>query len=198
VSLLDLSLKGVGGPRIERKDGRLRLVASLSNDGLQQRRRHERIPVTRLNARHIKPGCWPMRSMVIALPAFPPPSRPGWPSRRTNCARGAAKASMSAARSSAQTTGTVRRPLVPLAHHRKVQQLVNGVRARHQSPARAHSQSRGRLDRRQRRRRGLVDLHAWLFRRTGSLGRSQQRGSSTGNKRPARSVTSKRLSTTSC
>jgi hypothetical protein len=55
MSLLDISLDGVRGPRLVRKDGRLRVVASLDGRGLRPQRRYERIPVTRLNARQIDP-----------------------------------------------------------------------------------------------------------------------------------------------
>ena len=54
-SLLDISLDGVRGPRLVRKDGRLSLVASIDGNGIRPERRHERIPVTRLNAKTLDP-----------------------------------------------------------------------------------------------------------------------------------------------
>src|SRR6266404_2991383 len=50
-SLLDIALDGVRGPRLIRKGGRLSLIASIDGNGIRPERRHERIPVTRLNAK---------------------------------------------------------------------------------------------------------------------------------------------------
>jgi V8-like Glu-specific endopeptidase len=55
LSLLDVSLDGVKGPRLIKKDKRLRLVATLDGNGLHRQRRYERIPVTSLSAKKIDP-----------------------------------------------------------------------------------------------------------------------------------------------
>lgn len=55
VSLLDVSLGGVKGPRLIKEGGRLRVVARLGGNGLHRQRRYERIPVTRLGGTRIDP-----------------------------------------------------------------------------------------------------------------------------------------------
>jgi V8-like Glu-specific endopeptidase len=55
ISILDVSLGGVKNPRLIKEPGRVRLVANVSGDGLQRRRRYERIPVTALSKRKINP-----------------------------------------------------------------------------------------------------------------------------------------------
>jgi len=55
VTLLDLSLKGVSDQRIVTEGDRLRVSATVGVDGLDRRRRYERIPVTRLSAKDIDP-----------------------------------------------------------------------------------------------------------------------------------------------
>ena len=54
-SLLDISLDGVRDPRLVRKDGRLRVVASVDGNGIRPERRYQRIPVTRLKAKNLDP-----------------------------------------------------------------------------------------------------------------------------------------------
>ena len=55
VTLLDVSLKGVTDQRIVTEGDRLRVSAAVGVDGLDRRRRYERIPVTRLSAKDIDP-----------------------------------------------------------------------------------------------------------------------------------------------
>ena len=52
-ALLDISLDGVRTPRLTRKDGRLRVVASVDGHGIRPERRYERVPVTRLRAKDL-------------------------------------------------------------------------------------------------------------------------------------------------
>ena len=52
-ALLDISLDGVRNPRLTRKDGRLRVVASVDGHGIRPERRYERVPVTRLRAKDL-------------------------------------------------------------------------------------------------------------------------------------------------
>ena len=51
--LLDISLEGVRAPKLIRKDGRLRVVATVDAKGLRPQRRFERIPTTALNPKSI-------------------------------------------------------------------------------------------------------------------------------------------------
>jgi V8-like Glu-specific endopeptidase len=55
VTLLDVSAEGLRQPRLVRREGRLRVVASVSPDGLERRRRYELVPVTRVKARDVDP-----------------------------------------------------------------------------------------------------------------------------------------------
>ena len=55
VSLLDVSLDSVKEPRLITEGGRLRVVAEVGINGLDRRRRYERIPVIRLGAQEIDP-----------------------------------------------------------------------------------------------------------------------------------------------
>jgi V8-like Glu-specific endopeptidase len=71
VSLLDISLDGVRGPRLIREGGRLRVVASLDGNGLRPQRRYERIPVTRVNAKQIDP-----QSATRQIKGYRPPGVP--------------------------------------------------------------------------------------------------------------------------
>jgi V8-like Glu-specific endopeptidase len=54
-SLLDVSLDGIRNPHLVRRDGRLRVVASVDGLGIRPERRYERVPVTRLRAKDVDP-----------------------------------------------------------------------------------------------------------------------------------------------
>lgn len=51
IPLLDIPLDGLRDPRLVMEDGHLRVVAEVGLDGMSRRRRHDRIPTTRLSAR---------------------------------------------------------------------------------------------------------------------------------------------------
>lgn len=67
VSLLDISMDGVGSPKLERGDGRLRITATVGSDGLKPRRRFARVPTTVLDPRKIDP-----RLFTQELPGYRP------------------------------------------------------------------------------------------------------------------------------
>jgi V8-like Glu-specific endopeptidase len=68
VPLLDISLEGVKAPKLIRKDGRLRVVATLDADGISSRRRYQRIPTTALNPKTLDPAL-----LVREIPGHRPP-----------------------------------------------------------------------------------------------------------------------------
>ena len=69
--LLDISVEGLKAPRLIRKDGRLRVVATLDAKGLRPQRRFERIPTTALNPKTIDP-----KLLKQELPGYRPPGMP--------------------------------------------------------------------------------------------------------------------------
>jgi V8-like Glu-specific endopeptidase len=95
-SLLDLSLDGMRGPRLVRKDGRLRLIASVDGNGIRPERRYERIPVTRLGPGKISPellrqeirGHRPSGMATTFLPKLAKPTHQLRPSRGKGLDRG--------------------------------------------------------------------------------------------------------------
>jgi V8-like Glu-specific endopeptidase len=56
VTLLDVAAKGLREPRLVRREGRLRVVATVDADGLDRRRRYDLVPVTKAKARDIDPS----------------------------------------------------------------------------------------------------------------------------------------------
>jgi V8-like Glu-specific endopeptidase len=96
VSLLDISLKGVKSPKLIKKDGRLRVTASLNEDGVQPRRQFERIPTTALNPRTIDrklflkdiPGHRPSGARTAFLPKLAKPTHQLRPSKGKGLDRG--------------------------------------------------------------------------------------------------------------
>ena len=56
VTLLDVAAKGLREPRLVRREGRLRVVATVDADGLDRRRRYDLVPVTKAKARDVDPS----------------------------------------------------------------------------------------------------------------------------------------------
>ena len=71
LQLLDISLKGVRAPKVIRKDGRLRVIATVDADGLHTTRRFDRIPTTGLDPRRFDP-----KYRVHEIPGHRPPGVP--------------------------------------------------------------------------------------------------------------------------
>jgi V8-like Glu-specific endopeptidase len=69
--LLDIDLDGVRAPRLMKKDGRLRVVATVDAKGLRLQRRFDRIPTTALN-----PSTIGRKSAALELAGYRPPGLP--------------------------------------------------------------------------------------------------------------------------
>jgi V8-like Glu-specific endopeptidase len=71
ISLLDVEVHGVRDPRIVIEGDRLRVLAEVGIDGISRRRRHERVPVTRLDPSKID-----ARAYENQLHGYRPPGVP--------------------------------------------------------------------------------------------------------------------------
>ena len=151
----------------------MRVSAEVGVNGLDRRRRYERIPVIRLGAKEIDPqlaareieGYPPLGVPTTFMPKLAEPTHRLRPQKGKDLDPGGT------------IFGTDDRylfddRLLPLANHGQGQNRRQvGVRDDDRPSPRAHRQPRGQLDRRRRRRRRMAHLHARLLRRQRAVGR---------------------------
>lgn len=96
IQLLDISMKGVSRPEVIKKDGRLRVVATVAAEGLSPTRRYDRIPTIGLSAKKLVrsatlseiAGCRPPGTRTTFAPNLSKPTHTLRPGRGKGLDRG--------------------------------------------------------------------------------------------------------------